>query len=639
MVSHGVPGLAEAHADGQVKLLQLMQEARQQHKRMMDAHEADQEAFMEKMVLKCQTILTDTVKGFVDTEMAATLANAAFANTREQGSTRLTEIDDKVDQQNKEDAREPFKAGRSFLYANVGNGLWQRRIEAMLDHLPNSMRNNMLARQMQVCAERMDHWVQRRAAYHSTREDRCAGRLVHHPVFEALCMLVIFLNVGYTIHSTDTTMRHLTENPNMAMFAIDVGFLAFYTFEVCLRIYVYRWYYFFSFDWVWNWFDAVILLLGYADVLITLAIVESTSRRTNPIFLRLLRVIRISKAMRVLRGIRFCWELQFSFDMVRKSVMSFLWCSMVAIFFNMFFALIMVQLSAQSLIEGGVASDLQEEVRSDFGSVSTAMLTLFQLVTGGRLWDETWRNMQKLGDLQAIFLVLYLVVYQLGIANLVVSMYVAKGSSLMKPVEDDLNWQSREDGIRIARQIEQVIDKKSSFIPGKMTASEFGALLDEPAMVDIMRDNMLSKQDALTLFSALLDADGSGAAEVASVVDGFTRMRGNASSLDMLTLMYEVKVAEKGKKEIASRTERKLDMLTKATSMNHLLGQTSLLNPDQDLSALKATVPAKPAAFNKPGASRSASVPPPNGPPRLPRISASDFDPDARTKLPVRAFV
>mmetsp|Transcript_43152 Transcript_43152/g.99433 ORF Transcript_43152/g.99433 Transcript_43152/m.99433 type:complete len:623 (-) Transcript_43152:44-1912(-) len=566
---HNIEGLAQSYTEGQMQFLQLVQDVRLQHKRLMEAQMAEQEKFMEKMVLKCQGILARTVQDYVDKEALDSLIENAAA----EGGVKKVEGGEDA---NKEKAgqddtqRERFHGNRSFLYANVGRDKWKRRVDSVLDHFPDYVRQSFVVRWMEALAKRMDGWITHRAK-RTKRTRTWAGRVVSNPFFECLCMGIIFLNLIVSIYSTDLTMRELSDDPSRFLFILDLCFLSFYTFEVVLRVYVHRMFFFFSHDWVWNWFDAIILLLGYLDVLITVFLIQSRGRGANPVFLRLLRVIRITKAMRVLRGMRFCWELQFFFDMIRKSFMSFVWCALAAIFFNLFFSLILVQLSASQIIEGNVSDEVREEIKVTFGSVATGMLTLFQIVSGGRLWDSIWDTLRGTGDSQVVLLMVYLIVYQLGITNLVVSMYVAKGSSLMKPVEDDLNWQSREDGIRLASKIEQMIDNQSSFIPGRMTEGEFAALLQDPGMLEIMQEHAVSKQDALTLFSALLDADGSGSAEVASVVDGFTRMRGYATSLDMLTLMYEVKVSEKMKDKVADRTERKLDMLTKATSLSHML--------------------------------------------------------------------
>mmetsp|Transcript_67536 Transcript_67536/g.162131 ORF Transcript_67536/g.162131 Transcript_67536/m.162131 type:complete len:682 (-) Transcript_67536:13-2058(-) len=590
----GDSGLTAQYKDGQMKFLQLMQEARTQHKVLMDRQRVEQEAFMERMVIKCQTILQNTLVDYVpqeDLEFSAyakpqhtsimdDIGQARGASIRGFTSSNRVAAHDAsggTQSQNsaggsKDEKREPFRPMRSTLINNI-NDRWKHRTEVLLDHVPKSVRRSALLRWILAMARRMDRWMAVKEKAKDESSETRAAKIVHNPMFEVVSMTVILLNLGMSIYAADKTMSELSDDPTLSLFFMDCAFLAFYTLEVVLRLSAYKLYYFFNNDWVWNWFDACILFLGYADLVITLTLIQG--RGTNPVFLRLLRVIRVTKAMRILRGVRFCWELQFFFDLVRKSFASFLWCAGVAAFFNLFFSLVLVQLSSTALIDAKDDTKLRDDVRDHFPSVAQGMLTLFQLVTGGLIWDEVYQVVRRTGDAQAVCMLIYLIAYQLGITNLVISMYVAKGSSLMKPVEDDLSWQAREDGFRLAHRMEEMIARQASFIPGKMTEEEFSNLLQEPEMVDMMTEHRVSQQDAMTLFSALMDADGSGSCEVAAVVEGFTRMRGNASSLDMLTLMYEVRVQEKDKSARAERAERKLDMMTRALALTHVMEKAS----------------------------------------------------------------
>merc|ERR1719162_1475186 len=141
----------------------------------------------------------------------------------------------------------------------------------------------------------------------------------------------------------------------------------------------------------WNIFDFVIVMIGMFE----LAMKFSGAKPMNTSFLRVIRFMRISRVLRMFSAMRSFKEVKIMVDSLAGSFNIFTWCSGLFLLMLSLFAVFFVQGVAAYMLEH--PEEDHEELANMFGSVSSAILTLFMCGTGGDDWSGAYYTVRKLG--------------------------------------------------------------------------------------------------------------------------------------------------------------------------------------------------------------------------------------------------
>ncbi|CAK0899534.1 unnamed protein product [Prorocentrum cordatum] len=101
--------------------------------------------------------------------------------------------------------------------------------------------------------------------------------------------------------------------------------------------------------------------------------------------LRIFRLIRIFRAVRVVRSIQ---NFRIMILAIIQSFGTLMWVFVVIVSFQFVFAVLFMHGAADYLREEGLFSADARAIKDLFGDIFTALLTLFESITGGRDWHE-----------------------------------------------------------------------------------------------------------------------------------------------------------------------------------------------------------------------------------------------------------
>merc|ERR1740116_514473 len=106
-----------------------------------------------------------------------------------------------------------------------------------------------------------------------------------------------------------------------------------------------------------------------------------------------LRVLGMSKILRVIKAFRFMAELRIMATCVLGSMVSLFWSCMFLLFILLVTSFYLVQSTTHYRIDNPACPEAEicEELRNKFGRVSAAMFTLFGSVTGGEDWGPVYK--------------------------------------------------------------------------------------------------------------------------------------------------------------------------------------------------------------------------------------------------------
>jgi len=379
--------------------------------------------------------------------------------------------------------------------------------------------------------------------------------------FEAFTLFVILLNSLYTLYDTNWQMSRLVETRPAVMTAVEVAFTIFYTCELAAKIQVHRLYFFCNSEMGWNIFDAILVLLSIFDTLITLFVSHDGIINTG--FVRIVRILKIVKIFRFFRVLQFVTELRLMFQCVMGSISSLIWSFTLLGVITLVFAILFVQQLSLHVI--GDSQRMTEEekmaVKATFGSVELAVLTLFQGISGGEDWSVFYRIVGGAGTLSSATFIVYVLFIWLSVENIITSIFVDKAMKLAKPDLDDLLLEKRKDDLLAACELKDLFMSIHGRDSGSLSLDEFEESLKDVRITSYFELKGLSITHASLFFRMLASLNDTHEIDVETFVSGCLRMKGLASNIDVIALLYQSRLMSEKMQEYFHRSRDELRQL------------------------------------------------------------------------------
>jgi len=390
--------------------------------------------------------------------------------------------------------------------------------------------------------------------------------LVLSEKFARLSLAVILVNTAFVWIVTDDQARSLTLVLPPSWKALEYAFLIYYTVEVLLKLWVHRLFFFWNVDWAWNAFDFVIVVLGWSEKIIQRV---SSGHSLNVTFLRVFRLLRVTKILRIFKAFRFLTELRLMAACVMGSMISLLWATCFLFLMLMMASLVFVQSMANyraDLLENRNHSDLaeareMERMTEDFGSVTSAMLVLFEATTGGMDWGDIYDIVRKTGTMNATFFLIYIIFFLFAFFNIITSIFVDKAMKLAQPDDEALMLERREEEAQTRDSLKELIESLDVDNSGTISVDELKAISKDVRVRHKFEMLGVTVRDASVFIQTLTSLVGSNTVDINSFVDGCMKMTGPASSLDVQTIRFQLEQVFKGVNDL------------KAQSLEHVVSQ------------------------------------------------------------------
>jgi len=245
--------------------------------------------------------------------------------------------------------------------------------------------------------------------------------------------------------------------------------------------------------------------------------------------LRLIRLLRLVRIMRIVRLLRFVFELRTMVTSIAASFRYLCWTVVLIFLIIYIVGVFIIQLIANQAHENGMMeTGLEQELELYYGSLLTALLSLFQAMTGGVDWSAMLNPlMEHISPWIAAAFVLYISFVVLAMMNIITGIFVE--GALQTAKED------KESDLLV--QLTNAFKKADIDGSGMLTWEEFSQQLSEPSMVKYFKALDIDTSEARGLF-ALLDTGNKGMIDVEAFAMGCLQLRGVAKSIDVASMMY-----------------------------------------------------------------------------------------------------
>lgn len=344
-------------------------------------------------------------------------------------------------------------------------------------------------------------------------------------VFQMLIAAVIVANAAVIGLETD--------HPSFWMWPLlEDTFLVIFAAELSVRVLVYGLAEYFwpgNPDVVWNAFDFFIVSVGVVDRLFALVFAGSGGdARFAAMLMRLFRLLRILRIFRIFRVLKQLWLLMAGF---LEALAAVLWVSLLCGLFLYICAIMSARLVGRPVDEDPDSVNLLRVTH--FGSVSAAMLTLFELMSFPDL--ERYRPIFEGDPLLQLCLVAFVIFGTFTIVSLITGVISESMITKSRAVSKDRRAEQERFQRQVVEEACAALLEGDEGCCGVLTRERFAAC--KPRVLEICSDGGVAVGgEDLDLMFDLVDYARSGKIEIRELLYGMVQLVSEVRPMAILEL-------------------------------------------------------------------------------------------------------
>jgi len=379
----------------------------------------------------------------------------------------------------------------------------------------------------------------------------CHPHVVEGPSFQGVIAGLILLNavfIGITSDMSVKTSIESHEHQYAGVFAditmpvwavaVDYIFNASFIAELIFRVIVLESRFFVGPDWRWNLFDTILVVLSVAEMFLV-------ALGFSPSFMRVLRVVRVSRSLRMLRLMRFTYlvrKLRLMTVAIVNCSMMLMWAVVVLIIVTFLFSVVFVSSASQYISDASVGDEYVDGMKTYFGSLFMTMVTLFMAVTGGVDWWDILRLFIEIHSAYGFLFMLFVVITVLAVLNVINAIFVNDAMESTR-TDQDLRMQGELEETRL------MLERLTAIFEKIVSAGTGFAEIPARLFVEQVEQEEIKMQFALLglyytdgfNFFRLLDIDAKKSLGIDQFVMGCLRLKGGALLIDNNILVEDTK--------------------------------------------------------------------------------------------------
>lgn len=352
--------------------------------------------------------------------------------------------------------------------------------------------------------------------------------------FEAFCGMVILFNMLLVILETDASVDE--GDPDRWMEIISYMLLSFYTAELGVKLYIFRFAFFLE---PWNVLD--LCIVGVDLILLVMGFIIANMPSVS--VLRVFRLVRLARAFKAAKQFNELHALIRSFGFAMKAIF---WGILMIIMILTIWSILAVQLLHpinKRLIERDpLLYEGCQRCPSAFSSVFESSLTFFQHVVAGDSWGNVSLPIIREEPWTCIFFLMVLVTVNLTMLNLILAVIVEAGA---KATEEDMHEKAVQAQKKIKHAESRLIELCTTLdvdASGSLNIDEFLSGYDgNKEFADCLQTMNVTQSDIHMIFN-ICDEDGSGDVNYVEFVDQLRRIRRQG---EQMLLYYVTEIRHK----------------------------------------------------------------------------------------------
>lgn len=383
--------------------------------------------------------------------------------------------------------------------------------------------------------------------YKFDHEGNCMQKLTEGLLFKTLSIFAIAANTIYlglagdfNVRNSYKRLQHLPQEEEWSH--PDIVFTSWFTLEIVIRLIADQISFFTNEDQGWNIFD--LLLVSESLVTLIISYANGSSSNSKLSFLRIFRVFRLVRVVRVVRSVKALAKLRTMIFAILNSFADLLWALLVVGLIIFVFAIIFMGATSEFFEAIDVKDAAQmasaREVNALFGDIGSTSLSLWSAISGGNDWMNYGEQLQKFSNPMYFGIFQFYIAFCcVGLFNVVTGVFV--DSAVCVRTEDEIVAGYFEELHSTTAAIKAFFADADKDGSGALSWTEFSARMTDPAVIAYFAGLDIDPQEAGIIFT-IFDADKSNSIQIDELVNGTMKLKGSASKLDLMALMYDFNI-------------------------------------------------------------------------------------------------
>jgi len=378
----------------------------------------------------------------------------------------------------------------------------------------------------------------------ATEKERLMKRFTNGLFFKSITMLAIAANTLYLGWAANTNVsnswRRLRNEPvQQPGVEFDIAFTAWFGVELFVKMIADRVQFFVGEERAWNWFDMALVGESFVGLF---------SQGSKLSFLRIFRVFRLVRVVKVVRSVKALARLRTMIFAILSSFVDLLWAFLVIVLIVFVFAIVFdnavadyfdsITVDFNATDRDGLAKIQEvEDMNTLFGNLPETMISLWSAVSGGNDWMNYGDYLRTAGGWFYFGLFnFYIAFCVVGMFNVVTGVFV--DSAVCVRTGDEVVQGYLDDLRQTTEEIKGFFKDADTDGSGTLNWEEFQSHMKNPAVKAYFSGLDIDPEEAEIIFT-ILDGDKSKEIKIDEFVHGTMKLKGSATKLDLMALMYD----------------------------------------------------------------------------------------------------
>jgi len=285
-----------------------------------------------------------------------------------------------------------------------------------------------------------------------------------------------------------------------------------------------------------NLFDLFLVLFSVMELYILTPLGEASGM--NFMMLRLSRLCKVMRVFRVIRVMRLFLSLHIIVSTIIHCVGALFWSMFVLLLVILLGGLIMSQILADYIMDDENPLDTRKWVYHYYGGSARATLTMFEVTMSGCWPNYSRRLIEEVSVFFAIFFTVYIAGVVFAITRIISALFLKHTLDSSKLESDRVLAELKQKRDTLVRQLTDFFTEADQSGDGLVDRDEFEEMLKNPNVRMWLSSLDLHVHEYVGLFN-LID-NGSGFVSFKEFLIAVQRLKGNARSLDMISITLDL---------------------------------------------------------------------------------------------------
>jgi len=298
----------------------------------------------------------------------------------------------------------------------------------------------------------------------------------------------------------------------------------------------------------WLWLDAVLVTMG----------VLNWFQHTEGLNATTLRVVRLARMIRVARIIRVVKAFDGLFLLIRSIEASFgalFWSFIVLLTAQMAAGMCVSQIVSNFIDDSSQDLEKRQAVFRYWGTFGQTMITMFEITMAN--WIVSARVlMDNISEWFGVFYVLYRCMFCFAVLRVITAVFIAETQRAVSSDDEIAIMRKQRARDFYIQKLTEVFEELDINGDGSLSQDEFSVVFSDPLIKTWLATLDVEVHQLEGMFRLLDDGDGRIAIE--EFMQGVSRMKGAAKSIDLVTLLTLTKRMDS---RLETRQQRILQIL------------------------------------------------------------------------------